>query len=127
MKLTFPLHLILPVVVAVSLAGCDDPSARSEEQAARERFADEVARYRSSLPSPPVTTATTTPEAAAAFVNRAIPVANFSAGDAKNDPVQGTEDAVLTDAPKVPPPITRTHATKVKVKLEVQEIVKRMS
>ena len=32
-----------------------------------------------------------------------------------NDAVQGTEDAVLTDAPTVPPPMTRTHATKVTV------------
>ena len=55
------------------------------------------------------------------------PVSDFSAGDAKNDPVQGSEEAVLTDAPNVPPPITRTHATKVTVKLEVQELVKKMS
>ena len=41
--------------------------------------------------------------------------------------VSGTEDAVLTDAPVVPPPITRTHATKVVVKLEVIEVVKRIA
>ena len=41
--------------------------------------------------------------------------------------IQGTEDAVLTDAPHVPPPITRTHPTKVIVKLEVQEVVKRLA
>ena len=34
---------------------------------------------------------------------------------------------MLTDAPAVPPPITRNHATKVIVKLEVQELVKRMA
>ncbi|MEO8482742.1 MAG: copper-containing nitrite reductase [Acidobacteriota bacterium] len=43
------------------------------------------------------------------------------------DAVQGTEDAVLTDAPHVPPPITRTHATRVIVKLEVREVVKRLA
>lgn len=43
------------------------------------------------------------------------------------DTIQGTEDAVLTDAPHVPPPITRTHATKVVVKLEVHEVVKRLA
>ena len=43
---------------------------------------------------------------------------------AANDAVQGQEVAVLTDAPNVPPPITRTHATKVIVNLEVQEVVK---
>ncbi len=37
---------------------------------------------------------------------------------------QGQEVAVLTDAPNVPPPITRTHPTKVTVNLEVQEVVK---
>ena len=52
---------------------------------------------------------------------------DFSAGEAKSDPVQGQEEAMLTDAPTVPPPITRTHATKVIVKLEVQELVKRMA
>jgi nitrite reductase (NO-forming) len=43
---------------------------------------------------------------------------------APTDAVQGQEVAVLTDAPNVPPPITRTHATKVIVNLEVQEVVK---
>src|SRR6185436_2294416 len=35
--------------------------------------------------------------------------------------VDGEEIAVLTDAPNVPPPITRTHATKMIVNLEVVE------
>lgn len=42
-------------------------------------------------------------------------------------PVSGSEDAALTDAPNVPPPLTRDHPTKVTVKLEVQEVVKRMA
>jgi len=37
--------------------------------------------------------------------------------------IQGEEVAVLTDAPNVPPPITRTHATKVVVNLDVIEKV----
>src|SRR6185295_5214008 len=41
--------------------------------------------------------------------------------------VVGEETAVLTQAPQVPPPIKRTHATKVLVKLEVREVVKRMA
>lgn len=41
--------------------------------------------------------------------------------------VQGEEIAVLTQAPKVPPPITRKHATKVIVKLEVREVVKQLN
>jgi nitrite reductase (NO-forming) len=41
--------------------------------------------------------------------------------------VQGEEIAVLTQAPNVPPPITRKHATKVIVKIEVREVVKRLN
>lgn len=44
-----------------------------------------------------------------------------------DQPLSGSEEAVLTDAPHVPPPITRDHPTKVIVKLEVQELVKRMA
>lgn len=43
------------------------------------------------------------------------------------DPIIGEEVAVLTDAPNVPPPITRNHATKVIVNLEVREVVKRLA
>ena len=41
--------------------------------------------------------------------------------------VQGVETAVLAQAPHVPPPITRKHATKVIVNLEVQEVTKRLA
>ena len=44
-----------------------------------------------------------------------------------NPAVVGEETAVLTQAPKVPPPIKRTHPTKVIVKLEVKEVVKKMA
>ena len=45
-----------------------------------------------------------------------------------SDPeIQGEEIAVLTQAPFVPPPIKRSHPTKVIVKLEVQEVVKKLS
>lgn len=46
-----------------------------------------------------------------------------SAGDS----VKGQEEAVLTDAPNVPPPIKRSHATKVIVHLEVKEVRKRIA
>jgi len=42
-------------------------------------------------------------------------------------PVTGTEDAVLTTAPEVPPPITRDHATRVVVNLEAQELVRSLA
>ena len=41
--------------------------------------------------------------------------------------VSGVETAVLAQAPKVPPPITRKHATRVIVNLEVREVMKRLS
>lgn len=41
--------------------------------------------------------------------------------------VKGQEEAILTDAPDVPPPITRTYATKVIVNLEVIEKKMRMA
>jgi len=41
--------------------------------------------------------------------------------------VRGQETAVLTDAPLVPPPITRDHPTKVIVNLEVREVVQHLA
>jgi nitrite reductase (NO-forming) len=41
--------------------------------------------------------------------------------------ITGEETAVLTDAPSVPPPITRRHATKVIVNLEVKELEGRLA
>ncbi|MBI1839458.1 MAG: nitrite reductase, copper-containing [Verrucomicrobia bacterium] len=41
--------------------------------------------------------------------------------------VVGEEVAVLAQAPFVPPPIHRSHATRIIVKLEVREVVKRMA
>jgi nitrite reductase (NO-forming) len=44
-----------------------------------------------------------------------------------NDAVTGQEVAVLTDAPRVPPAITRRHATKVIVNLDVVEKTARIA
>lgn len=41
--------------------------------------------------------------------------------------IKGEEQAVLTNAPEVPPPITRKHSTKVIVKIEVREAVSRLA
>ncbi len=46
---------------------------------------------------------------------------------AAEGPVQGWEDAILTHAPEVPPPITRTHPTRVTVKLEIKEVEKELA
>lgn len=44
-----------------------------------------------------------------------------------DDKIKGEEVAVLTDAPEVPPPITRKHATKVIVNLETKEVEMRLA
>ncbi len=44
-----------------------------------------------------------------------------------DQPVIGQENAVLTQPPFVPPPIKRSHATKVIVQLEVREVVKQLT
>jgi len=46
---------------------------------------------------------------------------------ANKDEIQGEEIAILTDAPNVPPPITRDHPTKVIVNLEVKEVIRKLS
>lgn len=51
------------------------------------------------------------------------PAASKLAATTAADPVTGEETAVLTAPPMVPPPITRKHATKVKVALEVKEFL----
>ncbi len=48
-------------------------------------------------------------------------------GLAAEAPVVGQEEAVLTAAPRVPPPIKRSHATKVIVRLEVREVVRKLA
>ncbi|MCC7008457.1 MAG: nitrite reductase, copper-containing [Acidobacteria bacterium] len=47
--------------------------------------------------------------------------------DAATLEVQGQEVAVMTDAPNVPPPITRRTPTRVVANLEVTEVVKRLA
>ena len=44
-----------------------------------------------------------------------------------SDELKGEEVAILTNAPEVPPQITRKHRTKVIVNLEVKELVKKMA
>ena len=50
-----------------------------------------------------------------------------AAADTSAPEVVGTEQAILAEAPNVPPPITRKHATKVVVNLEVKELTKRLA
>ncbi|MEW6303797.1 MAG: copper-containing nitrite reductase [Verrucomicrobiota bacterium] len=49
------------------------------------------------------------------------------AAKAQDPTIVGEEVAVLTQAPNVPPPIKRTHATKVVITLEVREVVRKLA
>lgn len=69
---------------------------------------------------------------AGAFVMAGIAIASeppvkASAAKLVDPEAKGEEIAVLTQAPNVPPPITRKHPTKVVVNLEVREVTKRLA
>jgi len=61
------------------------------------------------------------------FFSAFISLSIISCDQSGSEEIEGSEEAVLTDAPNVPSPITRTHATKVIVNLETQEVVKRLA
>lgn len=62
------------------------------------------------------------------FARAEVPARTASSLDAPNLPsLRGTETALLTDAPLVPPPITRDYATKVVVDLETVEVKKEIA
>ncbi len=104
------LRLTLTALAIALLTQCGDKELSPNEKMSQETFIKAMDSY-----SIPVT--------ADAPANDAL--ANPTKQQDK--PVSGTENAVLTDAPNVPPPITRDHPTKVTIKLEVQELVKRMA
>lgn len=57
-----------------------------------------------------------------AILSLLFPIGSVGAAD-----LSGEETAVLTQAPKVPPPIVRKNPTKVRVNLEVREVTKRLA
>lgn len=59
------------------------------------------------------------------FLSVLLATLGFQAG--ADEDINGQEEAILTDAPNVPPQITRKHPTKVIVNLEVKEVKKRMA
>jgi nitrite reductase (NO-forming) len=62
--------------------------------------------------------------AARATENEAASVLNTAPNDSE---IIGVENAVLAEAPNVPSPITRKHATRVIVNIEVKELTKRLA
>lgn len=65
--------------------------------------------------------------AALVAADAATPTARVPVARPVDPSIEGEEHAVLTAAPNVPPPITRKHATKVVVDLEVKEVVKKIA
>lgn len=111
------ISLLLPASAAILLTACGPPELSPNDKMTQENLIKEL--NANSAPKTPVVTA----------VAPVAPVLDSSIDPTRqpDQPVQGQEDAVLTDAPNVPPPITRQHPTKVIVKLEVVELVKRMA
>jgi nitrite reductase (NO-forming) len=64
---------------------------------------------------------------AAATLLLTVPAWSASREDNERAEIVGGEEAVLTDAPAVPPAIKRDHATKVVVHLEVKEVEGRLA
>ena len=102
--------LLLAAASAAFLTQCDRELSPNEKQS-QETFMKAMLELR----SPAVAAAPASDDAMANPTKQ------------QDKPVSGTENAVLTDAPNVPPPITRDHPTKVTIKLEVVEGVKRMA
>ena len=66
--------------------------------------------------------------ASAAVAHAQTGTAGAQAGAVPADQeIVGVENAILTEAPNAPPPITRKHAAKVIVNLEVKEVTKRLA
>jgi len=103
-------RIILTLSAAALLTQCGDHELSPNEKQSQETFVKAIDSYKT---------------AAQGSTSSADALADPTQQPDK--PVSGTENAVLTDAPNVPPPITRDHPTKVTIQLEVQEIVKRMA
>lgn len=108
----------LPLFASVFLIQCGSGELSKNEKMSRDSLVKELDGIEArAAASPPI---------AAASASAENPF-HSNPTTQPDKPVSGQEDAILTDAPNVPPPITRDHPTKVVVKLEVAEVVKRMS
>ena len=72
-------------------------------------------------------TATKSAVIVAASVLLTLPAFGASREENARAEVVGSEEAILTEAPTVPPAIKRNHATKVVVHLEVKEVEGRLA
>ncbi len=102
----------ISAAAALAIAGCAQaPDKAAIDQAVKAAVDSALAAQKASAEAAPAPTA-----AQPATADSAI-----GAKEVANDAIKGEENAVLTSPPSVPPPITRDHATKVIVRLEVKE------
>jgi len=106
-------NLMLASAGCALLTNCGDNDGLSAgEERVQKRLVEEMQPTKGGVAAAPV--AAPTPKQV-----EKIPVVE--------EKMQGEEVAILTDAPNVPPPITRKHPTKVIVNLEVSEVKKRLA
>jgi nitrite reductase (NO-forming) len=104
--------LTLSALAVLLLSHCGERELSPNEKLSEERMSNTVESHAAARKATPAAAPVTTP---------------LNPATQPDQPLQGQEEAVLTDAPNVPPPITRNHPTKVIAKLEVVEVVKRMA
>ena len=110
----------LSLLLSAFLVQCGNNELSKNEQMSRDSLAKELKELadRNAAATPPPSA---TPQISVGSEFLSQPTRQ------SDKPVSGQEAAILTDAPNVPPPITRDHPTKVTIKLEVVEVVKRMA
>jgi nitrite reductase (NO-forming) len=115
-------RVALPLFATLFLVQCGDNELSKNEQMSRDSAVKELSELRERSVAAAAATATVaTPASASGSELLSNPTKQ------PDKPVSGQEEAILTEAPNVPPPITRDHPTKVTIKLEVIEVVKRMA
>ncbi len=121
-----PHRVALPLIASFLLVQCDNGGISKNEQMSRDGLTTELNKLRENAAA--IQAATPAPVSTAAAPAPAQSAEYYANPTKQPDkPVSGHEEAILTDAPNVPPPITRDHPTKVTIKLEVVELVKRMA
>lgn len=128
-----PHRILFPFFAAFAVfhVQCEKRELSPNEKMSQESFSQEIealaaAAPPASAPSAAAPAPTQPGTAAAPSADRSYEYYARSTQQ-PDKPVSGQEDAILTDAPHVPPPITRDHPTKVTIKLEVVELVKRLA
>ncbi len=132
-KRMVPLRRLLLPALALFLVQCGQRELSPNEKMSQEGLAKELEALAAAAPPASAPSDAAAPSAQTEPGAVAAPPADRSyefyarSTQQPDKPVTGQEVAVLTDAPHVPPPLTRDHPTKVKIELECVELVKRLA